>query len=94
MAVRVAWSREELLVAFRRYCRTPFGKLHQHNPEIIELARLLGRTPSGVGMKAGNLARLGPALRARRAAADQLRRSPSVRSSAAKSRIDITWMPS
>jgi hypothetical protein len=62
---RVAWSREELLVAFRLYCRTTFGRLHRLNPEIIELARLLGRTPSAVGMKACNFAGLDPVQRAR-----------------------------
>lgn len=46
MAARVAWSRDELLGAFRLYCRRPFGKLHQRNPEIIALGRVLGRTPS------------------------------------------------
>lgn len=65
MSTRVPWSRDELLVAFRLYCRTPFGKLHQHNPEIIELARTLGRTPSAVGMKACNFASLDPVQRAR-----------------------------
>jgi hypothetical protein len=65
MASRVPWSRDELLVAFRLYCRTPFGKLHQHNPEIIELSRSLGRTPSAVGMKACNFASLDPVQRAR-----------------------------
>jgi putative restriction endonuclease len=65
MPARVPWSQEELLVAFRLYCRTPFGKLHQHNPEIIELSRLLGRTPSAVGMKACNFASLDPAQHAR-----------------------------
>lgn len=69
MAVRVPWSQDELLVAFRLYCRTPFGKLHQHNPEIIELARGLGRTPSAVGMKACNFASLDPVQRARKIAA-------------------------
>jgi len=65
MAKPVLWSQDELLVAFRLYCRTPFGKLHQHNPEIIELARELGRTPSAVAMKACNFASLDPAQRAR-----------------------------
>src|SRR3989337_951894 len=69
MPTRVPWSRDELLVAFRLYCRTPFGKLHQHNPEIIDLASLLGRTPSAVGMKACNFASLDPALKARNVAA-------------------------
>lgn len=69
MAGRVPWSRDELLVAFRLYCRTPFGKLHQHNPEIIELSHTLGRTPSAVGMKACNFASLDPVQRSRNIAA-------------------------
>ncbi len=69
MPVRVPWSRDELLVAFRLYCRTLFGKLHQHNPEIIELSRTLGRTPSAVGVKACNFASLDPVQRARDIAA-------------------------
>lgn len=59
------WSRDELLLAFRLYCCTPFGKLHQHNPDIIALARLIGRSPSAVGMKACNFAALDPAQQAR-----------------------------
>jgi putative restriction endonuclease len=59
------WSFQETLVAFRLYCRVPFGKLHQHNPEIIALAARLGRTPSAIGMKACNFASLDPAQRAR-----------------------------
>jgi hypothetical protein len=66
MAAREAWSREELLVAFWLYCRTPFGRLHRQNPQIIELSRLLGRTPSAVAMKACNFASLDPVQRARR----------------------------
>lgn len=58
-----------MLVAFRLYCRMPFGKLHQHNPEIIELANKLGRTPSAVGMKACNFASLDPEQRARKISA-------------------------
>lgn len=69
MPSRVPWSHDELLLAFRLYCRTPFGRLHQHNPEIIDLARILGRTPSAVGMKACNFASLDPVQRARNVAA-------------------------
>ena len=61
-------AHEQLLVAFRLYCRIPFGKLHRGNPEIIELARLMGRTPSSVGMKACNFASLDPVQRARKIA--------------------------
>ena len=36
------WSRDELLAAFNLYCRTPFGRLHRGNPDIIALAGRLG----------------------------------------------------
>ncbi|NLZ04709.1 MAG: HNH endonuclease [Phycisphaerae bacterium] len=59
-AERREWSDAELLVTFRLYCRTAFGRLHQHNPEIIRLAELIGRTSSAVAMKACNFASLDP----------------------------------
>lgn len=59
------WSREETLAAFNLYCRTPFGKLHARNPEIIELAKALGRTANAVAMKCCNLASLDPSHQAR-----------------------------
>jgi predicted restriction endonuclease len=59
------WTREQLLVALRLYCRTPFGKLHHRNPDIIRIAEMIGRTPSAVSMKACNLASLDPAQAAR-----------------------------
>lgn len=62
---RVLWTRQQRLVAFRLYCRTPFGRLHRGNPEIIELARFIGRTPSAVAMKAVNFASLDPVHQAR-----------------------------
>jgi putative restriction endonuclease len=65
MSIRRAWTRKEILVAFRLYCRTPFGRLHQHNPDIISLAGLLGRTPSAVAMKACNFAAFDPKLHER-----------------------------
>jgi hypothetical protein len=65
MAKYRTWTDDELLVVFRLYCRTPFGRLHQRNPEIIQLARLLGRTPSAVAMKACNFASLDPVQKSR-----------------------------
>jgi putative restriction endonuclease len=59
------WTRDEHIVAFNLYCRTPFGRMHKGNPEIIELAGRLGRTPSSVAMKLSNFARLDPAEQAR-----------------------------
>ena len=59
------WSREETLLAFDIYCQLPFGKLHQNNAEIVELAIMLGRTPSSVAMKTVNFASLDPMQRER-----------------------------
>ena len=56
------WQEDELLLTLHLYCRTPFGKLHQTNPEIIKLAQIISRTPSAVAMKACNFASLDPAL--------------------------------
>lgn len=56
------WQEDELLLTLHLYCRTPFGKLHQTNPEIIKLAQIIDRTPSAVAMKACNFASLDPAL--------------------------------
>lgn len=58
------WTREQLLVALRLYMRSPFGRLHQRNPEIIELATKIGRSPSALAMKACNFASLDPGFRA------------------------------
>lgn len=54
------WTRKQQLLAFRLYCRTPFGRLHRSNPDIIALADRIGRTPSAVAMKACNFASLDP----------------------------------
>ncbi len=65
MARSPTWSRDEQLLAFRLYCRTPFGRLHSKNPDIIALAERIGRTPGAVVMKACNFASLDPAQQAR-----------------------------
>lgn len=62
---RRRWSEEDMLLAFRLYCHSPFGRLHRSNPEIIELAKRIGRTPSSVSMKACNFASLDPMHKAR-----------------------------
>jgi putative restriction endonuclease len=49
------WTRNELIVAFNLYCRTPFGRIDRRNPEIIALAAALDRTPSAVSWKLANL---------------------------------------
>src|SRR5687768_14434560 len=59
------WNREELILAINLYCKIPFGKIHNRNPAIIELASLLNRTPNAVSYKLANLASLDPTLKAR-----------------------------
>ena len=59
------WTREELIIAFNLYCKIPFGKIDQKNPEIISLAKILGRTPGAVSWKLANLASLDPSLKKR-----------------------------
>ncbi len=58
----VKWNREETILAFDLYCRTPFAKISKTNKDIIALAELLGRTPSSVGLKMSNLAHYDPDL--------------------------------
>lgn len=59
------WSRDELIIAFNLYCKTPFGRIHIRNPEIIALANLIGRTPSSISWKLANFSRLDPSLKKR-----------------------------
>lgn len=56
------WTKEQLKLAFHLYCQLPFGKLHSRTPEIIRLAKLIGRTPGAVAMKLVNFASLDPAI--------------------------------
>jgi hypothetical protein len=60
MAERIAWTRDQQLIALRLYMRTPFGKLHGRNPDIIALA---ARTTNALAMKACNFASLDPDFR-------------------------------
>jgi len=59
------WTREQLIVAFNLYCRTPFGRIHNRNPEIIELAKAIGRSPSAVSWKLANFSRFDPSVTGR-----------------------------
>jgi len=56
------WTKDQLKLAFHLYCQLPFGKLHSRNPEIIELAKLIGRTADALAMKLVNFASLDPAI--------------------------------
>lgn len=65
MAASPKWTREQNLAALRLYRLLPFGRFHQRNPEVIALARQIGRTPSAVAMRLSNFASLDPLLQER-----------------------------
>lgn len=54
------WTHDELLLALNLYYKIPFGQFHQHNPKVINLAKLMGRTSSSVAMQLSNFASLDP----------------------------------
>jgi putative restriction endonuclease len=59
------WTKEELIVALNLYLKLPFGKLHSGNPEIIHLAKVIGRTAGSVAMRLNNFASVDPILKQR-----------------------------
>ncbi len=59
------WTKDELILAINLYCKIPFGKMHRGNPDIIDLAKLINRTPSAVSWKLVNFASLDPSLQQR-----------------------------
>lgn len=56
---------EEDILAFHLYNKIEFGKIHIRNPDVIELAALLGRKVGSASRKLANFARLDPVLQAR-----------------------------
>jgi len=59
------WTRDELILTINLYCKIPFGRMHAQNPQVIALAKLIGRTAGSVAYKLVNLASLDPGLQAR-----------------------------
>lgn len=59
------WTREQLIIAFNLYCKIPFAKAVQTNPDVIEVAKLIGRSPGAVAFKLGNFGSFDPELKKR-----------------------------
>jgi len=59
---RRGWTRNELILAINLYCKTPFGKIHTGNKDVIKLAELIGRSPGAVAWKMCNFANIDPSL--------------------------------
>lgn len=49
-----------MIVSLNLYLKLEFGKLHSRNPQIIHLAKILGRTPSSIAMRLNNFASVDP----------------------------------
>jgi len=54
------WSREELILAFNLYLKLPFGKMHSRTHEIVQLSKIINRTPASVAIRLTNFAHLDP----------------------------------
>lgn len=52
------WIREEEILALNLYHKIPFQQVSKNHPDVIRVASLIGRSPSAVNMKIGNLASL------------------------------------
>ncbi len=51
---RINWTREETIIALNLYCKIPFNRVVSSHPEIIRIAKIIGRSPNSVKMKIGN----------------------------------------
>lgn len=54
------WTREEFILTLNLYFKIPFGKMNKSTEEVIQLAQLIGRTPSAIAMALGNFASVDP----------------------------------
>lgn len=52
------WTRDEMILVLNLYLKMPFGKMHKHNPDVVKMAGIIGRTPGSVAMRLGNYASL------------------------------------
>ena len=56
------WTKEQVKLAFHLYCQLPYGRIHGRNPEIMVLAKVIGRTSDAVAMKMLNIASIDPGV--------------------------------
>ena len=60
---RDRWTREQTIIAFNLYCKIPFQKASSTNPDIVRIAKIIGRSPNSVKMKIGNFGSFDPELK-------------------------------
>lgn len=61
----ISWTKNEMILVLNLYLKTPFGKMHKNNPEVIKIAQLIGRTPDAVAYRLANYAACDPQLKQR-----------------------------
>lgn len=54
--INTLWTDEQITLALHLYTVTPYSKISPKNPEVIDLANLLGRSPGAISLKLSNLA--------------------------------------
>lgn len=59
------WTREQEIIVFNLYCKIPFQHSSKNHPEVIKIAKLIGRTPSAVNLKIGNFGSFDASLKER-----------------------------
>ena len=65
MAKQDLWTKEQTIVALNLYCKIPFNRVSSNHPDIIRIAKIIGRTPNSVKMKIGNFGSFDPELKKR-----------------------------
>ena len=63
--IRRLWTRDEFMIVFNLYLKTPFGKMHSTNPDVKRIAKLIGRTVGSIALRLGNFASCDPILQQR-----------------------------
>ena len=57
------WTKEQTIIVFNLYCKIPFQKASSTNPDIVKIAKVIGRSPNSVKMKIGNFGSFDPELK-------------------------------
>ena len=65
MNERRKWTREEETIVLKLYCEIPFKNSSKFHPKVIEMAKLINRSPSSVNMKIGNFGSFDDTLKQR-----------------------------
>lgn len=59
------WSRDEMILVFNLYFKLNYGQMDHRNPQVQELAKIMGRSENSVAMRLNNFASCDPMLQAR-----------------------------